>query len=125
MARQSRAEQFHPSEIAVVHAMCRVVRRCFLLGIDPISGKCYDHRKLWIEQQLELAAACFGIDLIAFSLLSNHLHLVLRSRPDVVKTWDDMEVARRWLQLCPLRKNKDGSAKEPSEAELNAIRNNR
>ena len=125
MARQSRAEQFHPSEIAVVHAMCRVVRRCFLLGTDPTSGKCYDHRKLWIEQQLELAAACFGIDLIAFSLLSNHLHLVLRSRPDVVKTWNDTEVAKRWLRLCPPRKNKDGSAKEPSEAELNSIRNNR
>ena len=60
MARQSRAEQLHPSEIAVVRAMCRVVRRCYLFGTDPISGKCYDHRKLWIEQQLELAAGCFG-----------------------------------------------------------------
>jgi hypothetical protein len=122
MARLRRAEQFHPSEIAVVHVMCRVVRRCYLMGTDLVSGKCYNHRKLWIEQQLERAAASFGIDLIAFSLMSNHLHLVLRSRPDVVQTWDDTEVARRWLMLCPVRKNVDGSAKEPTLCELNSIR---
>jgi hypothetical protein len=43
--------------------------------------------------------------------------LVLRSRPDVVATWDDDQVARRWLLLCPIRKHADGSAKEPSQAE--------
>ena len=123
MARLRRAEQFHPSEIAVVHVMCRVVRRCFLMGSDTVSGKCYDHRKLWIEQQLERAAACFGIDLIAYSLMSSHLHLVLRSRPDMVASWDDTEVARRWLKLCPSRKNKRDLAKEPTECALNSIRN--
>ena len=63
------------------------------------------------------------IDLLCFAILSNHFHLVLRSRPDVVATWDDSEVARRWLLLCPVRKHDDGTPKEPSEAELNAIRN--
>ncbi len=29
--------------------------------------------------------------------------LVLRSRPDVVATWDDSEVAKRWWALCPKR----------------------
>ena len=53
----------------------------------------------------------------------NHFHLVLRSRPDVVATWDDSEVARRWLLLCPVRKRDNSAGKEPSEAELNAIRN--
>lgn len=31
----------------------------------------------------------------------------LWSRPDVVETWDDTEVARRWLILCPVRKAYD------------------
>ena len=31
----------------------RVVRRCFLLGNDPVTGKNYDHRKVWIQQQLQ------------------------------------------------------------------------
>ena len=55
MARLARAEVFDPSEIAIVHVMNRVVRRCFLFGDDPISGKNFDHRKVWIEDQLRLA----------------------------------------------------------------------
>jgi hypothetical protein len=104
--------------------MNRVVRRCFLLGTDDVSGKNYDHRKAWIEALLERFAACFGIDLIGFSILSNHFHLVLRSRPDVVATWDDTEVARRWWRLCPGRKQRDGTAEEPRAGELDVIRNN-
>jgi len=56
-------------------------------------------------------------------ILANHFHLILRSRPDVVAIWDDTEVARRWLMLCPKRKNDDRSAKEPNKFELNSIRN--
>lgn len=89
MARTNRGELFAANEIAVVHVMSRVVRQCFLLGDDPASGKNFDHRKEWIETEIERSAANFGIDLIAFSLMSNHIHLVLRSRPDVVQTWDD------------------------------------
>ena len=40
----------------------------------------------------------------------------------MVATWDDSEVARRWLMLCPVRKSADGGAAEPSEPELNSIR---
>jgi hypothetical protein len=43
---------------------------------------------------------------------------------NIVKTWDDTEVARRWLMLCPKKKNKNGSPKEPTEPQLNSIRNN-
>ena len=56
------------------------------------------------------------------ALMSNHVHLVLRSRPDVVDTWDDREVARRWLMICPKRKDKKGNALEPNESEIEAIR---
>jgi len=50
-------EVFAPDEIAIVHVMNRVVRRCFLLGTDPVTGKNFDHRKEWIEQQLQRLAA--------------------------------------------------------------------
>ncbi len=128
--RLSRAEIFDPSEIVAVHTMARTVRRCFLLGNDPFSGKNFDHRKRWIEDKLKHLAANFGIDLLAFSCLSNHFHLVLRSRPDVVGTWDDSEVARRWWTLCPQRKIKRVIDEqevwipaEPTELDLNSIRN--
>jgi len=125
MPRLVRAEVFSPAQVAIVHVLNRVVRRCVLLGDDPLTGKNCDHRKLWTEALLKRFAACFGIDLQRFSILSNHFHLILRSRPDVVQTWDDTEVARRWLLLCPIRKDADGQAEEPNELELNTIRNDR
>jgi hypothetical protein len=33
--------------------------------------------------------------------MTNHLHVVLRNRPDVVETWSDRQVALRWLQIYP------------------------
>ena len=122
MARLARAEVFAADEVAVVHVISRVVRRCFLLGDDPVTGKNFNHRKGWIEERLRRLAGAFGIDLLAFSCLSNHFHLILRSRPDVVAAWDDTEVARRWLLLCPIRKGDDAASLEPNEFELNSIR---
>jgi len=121
MVRLARCETLDPSEVSVAHVFTRVVRRCFLLGDDPVSGKNFDHRKVWIEQYLQHFSACFGVDLLAFSILSNHFHLILRSRPDVVATWSDEEVARRWLLLCPHRRSPDGSPAQPSEPEINSI----
>jgi len=86
-----------------------------------LSGKSFDHRKVWIEEYLKPFAQAFGIDLLAFAILSNHFHLILRSRPDVVATWSDDEVARRWLMLCPHRRKSDGSPLQPSEPEIKSI----
>ena len=47
----------------------------------------------------------------------------MRTRPDVVKAWSDDEVALRWWRLYPQRRSEDGSAAEPTDVELNAIRN--
>jgi hypothetical protein len=130
MARLARAEIFDPSEIVAVHLIGKTVRSCYLMGVDERSGKNFDHRKRWIEEKLKTLAANFGIDLLAFSCMSNHFHLLLRSRPDVVATWDDTQVAMRWWQLCPTRKNKleiNGEwvkvPASPTEFDLNAIRN--
>jgi REP element-mobilizing transposase RayT len=48
----------------------------------------------------------------------NHVHVILRNRPDVVAGWSDEEVAKRWWQLFPLRKNKDKTPAVPTESEL-------
>ena len=120
--RSTRSDIYKPDEIAVVHVMAKTVRHMFLFGYDEFTRKCYDHRRSWIEQQLFLQAKFFGIDLIAYAVMSNHFHLVLCSRPDIVKTWDDTEVAKRWLYLCPKRKDASGNALEPNEKELDSIR---
>jgi hypothetical protein len=46
-------------------------------------------------------AGLFGLEIAAFAVMSNHLHVILRIRPDVVALWSDQEVARRWLALFP------------------------
>ena len=63
-------------------------------------------------------AASFGIDCLSFCVMVNHIHVILRNRPDVVAGWSDEEVAKRWWQLFPLRKNKDKSPAIPTEDEL-------
>ncbi len=73
------------------------------------------------KNRLEFLAGVFGADVIGFSVMSNHLHVVLRSRPDVVKTWSDEEVAHRWWNLFPQRRNQDGSPAAPSEEDLNHL----
>lgn len=124
MARLARAEVFAADEVAIVHVMNRTVRRCFLLGDDPLTGKNYDHRKVWMEDELQHLGFYFGCDLLCYSILANHFHLILRSRPDVVATWDDAEVARRWLMLCPKRRTSDKQPAEPTPQELQSILKN-
>jgi hypothetical protein len=88
------------------------------MGLDHVSGKNFDYRKLWIQQRMEYMAQYFGIDLLCNAILSNHVHLVLRSRPDVVGTWDDSQVAWRWSMLCPKKKNKAGSGQCSMEIQV-------
>jgi len=123
MPRLNRTEICAENEIQAFHLINRCVRRTFLCGKDRRLKKDYSHRKEWIRARLEELAGIFGIDVLSFSVLSNHLHVVVRTRPDVVNTWSDDEIATRWWRLYPQRRNADGSPAEPTEFELNTIRN--
>ena len=57
MARLALAEVFDPSEVAVLHLCARVVRRCFLFGVDPVTGKNQYSFKPF-SFNLEVAAGC-------------------------------------------------------------------
>jgi hypothetical protein len=93
----------------------------FFCGTDAVSGKCFDHRKEWIQRRLEFLAGNLAVDILGFSIMSNHLHVVVRNRPDVVAGWSDDEVARRWWNVCPKRKDRDGNPAEPTASELTMI----
>jgi len=123
MPRLARYEVIDPEQVQVMHCVQRCVRRAFLCGQDPWSGHSFEHRRQWIRQRLEFLASVFGIDCLTYTVLSNHLHVVLRSRPDVVAGWSDKEVAARWLRLFPKRRNKDGSPAEPKKPEIDMIVN--
>ena len=123
MPRLNRTEMCAFEEVQAFHLINRCVRRTYLCGKDRRSGKDYSHRKAWIRERLEELAGIFGIDVLGFAVLSNHLHVVVRTRPDVVREWSTDEVALRWWRLFPQRRNGDGTPAEPTEFELNAIRN--
>lgn len=123
MARLARGQYIDPGVIQVLHTVQRCVRRAFLCGEDPVSGTSYEHRRGWIRDRIEVLAGIFAIECLTYAIMSNHLHQVLRSRPDVVATWSDEEVARRWLKLFPKRRRKDGSPAKPNEAEIAMIVN--
>ena len=59
------------------HVIARCVRRHFLCGKDPLTGKDYSARKQDIQDRLALLAEVFAIDVCAYAILSNHYHLVL------------------------------------------------
>jgi len=71
MARVNRADQLDPEAVEIAHVFNRLVRRCFLLGEDPLTGINYDHRKNWVEAMIEVQAKYFAIDLLGFSIIEN------------------------------------------------------
>ena len=77
----------------------RCVRRSFLCGFDKASGKNYEHRRDWIEQRIRLLSSIFAIDICAYAVMSNHLHLVIKLNPDEAKQWTIEEVLNRWCSL--------------------------
>ena len=121
MTRINRRDVLAEGEVQVVHCVNRCVRRGFFCGDDPVTTKNYDHRRQWIRHRLEFLAAVFGVECLSFSVMSNHFHCVLRTRPDVVAEWSDEEVAQRWWRLFPRRRDEDGSPSEPTEFELRSI----
>jgi len=121
MARQNRAEVFDPSEVTVMHCVNRAVRRAMLCGRDPISGQSFEHRREWVRRRLVFLAANYGIDVLGYAVMGNHLHVILRNRPDVVRQWSDEDVARRIWNLFPKRREDDGSPAEPRQHELDML----
>ena len=79
------------------HCVTRCVRRAFLLGEGFLD------RKQWVEDRLQELAQIFAVGVGGFSVMDNHLHLLLRLDPEVAANWSDDEVVRRWGRLYPPR----------------------
>ncbi len=114
----SRSEIVRPEEVGVYHCWSRCVRRAFLCGQDEFTGKDYEYRRTWICQMQAVLAGLFGIEVGFRAELSNHIHVVLRTRPDVVSTWSDQDVIRRWRTITKLAKSRDGIVRKPNAARV-------
>ena len=116
-----RKQYVQDGEIGVYHCTTRCVRRAFLSGYDQYSHRDYSHRKAWIEDRLQQLASIFAVDVTTFSVMSNHYHVTIRTRPDIAAKWPDYEVARRWLILCPIRYRSKKKPELPVEEHINAL----
>lgn len=125
MARIPRRETIDPSKIQIVHAYNTCVQQGFLCGTDRATGKVYDHRKAWMYDRFEFLSSLYAVDCLTFAILSNHFHVILRSRPDVVIAWSDKEVAKRWCQLSHQPKRKEDGLCEPTQKEFNVVYNDK
>ena len=81
------------------HCVSRCVRRAFLCGKDKLTGKCYEHRRQWVEDRIHLLAEVFAIDVCAYAVMSNHTHLVLHIHREKAMSWSLNEVIERWHRL--------------------------
>jgi REP element-mobilizing transposase RayT len=88
-----------PGIPGIYHCVSRCVRRAFLCGKDPLTGRSFEHRKQWVEDRILTLAQSFAIAVHAYAVMSNHFHVVLETDPAVAQAWSDEETARRWLAL--------------------------
>lgn len=116
MVAFSRKQILGRDEVALYHCWARCVRRARLCGRDPESGKDYSYRRRWIHDRVRDLASCFAIEVSGITVMHNHYHLVLRTRPDLVATWSDEQVVRRWLRLS----SKKLELRRPKEQQIQA-----
>ena len=53
----------------VVHAVSRCVRRAWLCGQVPYTGKDYEHRRGWVRERVRELAGIFAIEVCAYVII--------------------------------------------------------
>ena len=81
------------------HIYVRAVRRSFLCGEDKVSGRNFDHRKQWLEDELLRLSEIFAIDVSAYAIMSNHYHVILHVDRQRTANWNATEIVSRWHRL--------------------------
>jgi REP element-mobilizing transposase RayT len=81
------------------HICSRTVRKAFLCGVNKETGVSFEHRCIWIEQRIFQLPWVFAINICAYAVMHNHLHILLHVDSKQVKQWTTDEILERWHQL--------------------------
>jgi hypothetical protein len=84
-----RSHVVDPLRTGIYHCISRCVRRESLIESDE--------RCTWIVAALDRLCRTFAVDVCDFAVMRNHVHLLVRTHPELAMTWSDREVARRWI----------------------------
>ncbi len=74
-----RKEIFIPTEVGHYHCISRCVRRAHLCGFDRLTGRSFNHRREWIRKRLAFLGNLFSMEIVSYSLMTNHIHTLLRN----------------------------------------------
>jgi len=88
----------------VYHCTARCVRRAFLCGVDDYTGENFEHRREWFQSRMKELNGAFHVEFLAYAIMSNHWHAVIRTRPDLADALSAEDVVRRWLRVFPKRR---------------------
>ncbi|MCY2967939.1 MAG: hypothetical protein NT069_30640 [Planctomycetota bacterium] len=99
--------------MSVYHCVNRSLRGAFIAGVDKSTGRSYDNRRQWLTRALQSQSEQLCVDVLAFSIESQQLQLLVRTRPDIAKSLSTQEVARRYLTGIPSKAGFDQPAAIP------------
>ena len=92
-----RSSLVDPDRSGAFHLVSRCVRGAFLCGDDA------EHRRQWVTDGIRLQSTAFCIDVLAYAVMSNHLHVVVTTQPGRAAALTPLAVAERWAVLFPAR----------------------
>lgn len=81
------------------HCVSRCVRHAFLCGKDRFTGRSFEHRRAFIEAELRRLGQIFFLDVVAYSVMQNHFHVVLFIDSPAQQEATSHDVVTRWHQL--------------------------
>ncbi|WP_342807444.1 MULTISPECIES: transposase [Alteromonadaceae] len=95
----ARKHQISLVDTPYYHCVSRCVRRAYLCGIDTHSGQNYEHRRQWVEDRLLLLTSVFCIDVCAYAVMNNHIHVVLHVNKTKALGLSDTDVIKNWQKI--------------------------
>jgi hypothetical protein len=117
MSRIPRSELAPADEVGYYHCYNKTLDGNILCGVDAETNIDHSERRVWIFEYLQVLAAIMLIDFLRISIMRNHFHLLLRTRPDLVRQLTDEEVIQRMSDLCPTSILRAGEKPTPSVLE--------
>jgi len=73
-----------------------------LCGEDKYSGQSFEHRRQWIVERIRFLTDIFPIEVCAYSIMSNHYHLVLYVNEEELAQCSDDDICTRWGKIYSL-----------------------